>query len=160
MSARILVVDDIEANRRLLQAKLEAQYYTVIQAENGPQAIEVAKNELPDIILLDVMMPGMDGYEVCRRLKEDPATAFIPVVMVTALSDTEDRVRGLEAGAEDFLTKPVDDFALMSRVGALMRYNAVASELQPATSKWSWRRTRSGIRKGRNRPARSYLHCG
>ena len=85
---------------------------------------------MPDIILLDVMMPGMDGYEVCRRLKEDPATAFIPVVMVTALSDTEDRVRGLEAGAEDFLTKPVDDFALMSRVGALMRYNAVASELR------------------------------
>ena len=94
MSARILVVDDIEANRRLLQAKLEAQYYTVIQAENGPQALEVASKELPDIILLDVMMPGMDGYEVCRRLKEDPATAFIPVVMVTALSDTEDRVRG------------------------------------------------------------------
>ena len=90
MSARILVVDDIEANRRLLQAKLEAQYYTVIQAENGPQALEVARKELPDIILLDVMMPGMDGYEVCRRLKEDPATAFIPVVMVTALSDTED----------------------------------------------------------------------
>ena len=130
MSARILVVDDIEANRRLLQAKLEAQYYTVIQAENGPQALEVARKELPDIILLDVMMPGMDGYEVCRRLKEDPATAFIPVVMVTALSDTEDRVRGLDAGAEDFLTKPVDDFALMSRVGALMRYNAVASELR------------------------------
>ncbi len=130
MSARILVVDDIEANRRLLQAKLEAQYYTVIQAENGPQALEVAKAELPDIILLDVMMPGMDGYEVCRLLKQDPNTAFIPVVMVTALSDTEDRVRGLEAGAEDFLTKPVDDFALMSRVGALMRYNAVASELR------------------------------
>ncbi|RME98325.1 MAG: response regulator, partial [Alphaproteobacteria bacterium] len=130
MSARILVVDDIEANRRLLQAKLEAQYFTVIQAENGPQALEVARSEQPDIILLDVMMPGMDGYEVCRRLKDDAATAYIPVVMVTALSDAEDRVRGLDAGAEDFLTKPVDDFALMSRVGALMRYNAVASELR------------------------------
>ncbi|WP_321489763.1 PleD family two-component system response regulator [uncultured Hyphomonas sp.] len=140
MSARILVVDDIEANRRLLQAKLEAQYYTVIQAENGPQALEVARKELPDIILLDVMMPGMDGYEVCRRLKEDPATEYIPVVMVTALSDTEDRVRGLEAGAEDFLTKPVDDFALMSRVGALMRYNAVASELR--------QRQANGLREG------------
>ncbi|MCA8899978.1 MAG: PleD family two-component system response regulator [Hyphomonas sp.] len=130
MSARILVVDDIEANRRLLKAKLEAQYYTVLQAENGPQALAAAASEQPDIILLDVMMPGMDGYEVCRRLKANPATSFIPVVMVTALSDAEDRVRGLSAGAEDFLSKPVDDFALMSRVGALMRYNAVASELR------------------------------
>ncbi|MFN3315031.1 MAG: response regulator, partial [Hyphomonas sp.] len=87
MSARILIVDDIEANRRLLQAKLEAQYYTVLLAENGPQALQVARAELPEIILLDVMMPGMDGYEVCRRLKADPATSFIPVVMVTALSE-------------------------------------------------------------------------
>ncbi|MEZ5954565.1 MAG: PleD family two-component system response regulator [Hyphomonas sp.] len=130
MSARILVVDDIEANRRVLKAKLEAQYYTVLEAENGAQALEIARTKHPDILLLDVMMPGMDGYEVCRRLKADPATSFIPVVMVTALSDTEDRVRGLSVGAEDFLSKPVDDFALMSRVGALMRYNAVASELR------------------------------
>ncbi|MCB9961260.1 MAG: PleD family two-component system response regulator [Hyphomonas sp.] len=130
MSARILVVDDIEANRRVLKAKLEVQYYTVLQAANGPRALEIAKSEQPDIILLDVMMPGMDGFEVCRRLKADPATSYIPVVMVTALSDSEDRVRGLNVGAEDFLSKPVDDFALMSRVGALLRYNAVASELR------------------------------
>ncbi len=130
MSARILIVDDIEANRRLLQAKLEAQYHSVLLASNGPQALDMAREHKPEIILLDVMMPGMDGYEVCRRLKADAATNHIPVVMVTALSDTEDRVRGLDAGAEDFLTKPVDDFLLTSRVNTLMRYNAVTSELR------------------------------
>ena len=130
MSARILVVDDIEANRRLLQAKLEAQYHSVILANNGQQALEMAVAHDPEIILLDVMMPGMDGFEVCRRLKDNPVTSHIPVVMVTALSDAEDRVRGLDAGAEDFLTKPVDDFLLTSRVNTLMRYNAVTSELR------------------------------
>ncbi|MEX1251847.1 MAG: PleD family two-component system response regulator [Hyphomonas sp.] len=140
MSARILIVDDIEANRRLLQAKLEAQYHSVILASSGPQALEMAQTHDPEIILLDVMMPGMDGYEVCRRLKADPVTAHIPVVMVTALSDTEDRVRGLDAGAEDFLTKPVDDFLLNSRVNTLMRYNAVTSELR--------KREASGLKTG------------
>ena len=140
MSARVLVVDDIEANRRLLQAKLEAQYYTVMHAENGQQALDIARQEVPEIILLDVMMPGMDGYETCKRLKADPRTSFIPVVMVTALSDSDDRVRGLDVGAEDFLTKPVDDFALMSRMGALLRYNAVASELR--------QRQASGLKAG------------
>lgn len=140
MTARVLVVDDIEANRRLLQAKLEAQYYTVILAENGQHALEAVEEHEPDIILLDIMMPGMDGYEVCRRLKANPATAFIPVVMVTALNDAEDRVKGLDVGAEDFLTKPVDDFALMARMGALTRYNAVASELR--------QRQASGLKAG------------
>lgn len=140
MTARVLVVDDIEANRRLLQAKLEAQYYTVSLAENGADALKAVEESEPDIILLDVMMPGMDGYEVCRRLKANPATAHIPVVMVTALNDVEDRVRGLDVGAEDFLTKPVDDFALMARMGALTRYNAVASELR--------QRQASGLRAG------------
>jgi len=158
MSARILIVDDIEANRRLLQAKLEAQYHSVILASNGPQALEMARTHDPEIILLDVMMPGMDGYEVCRRLKADPVTSHIPVVMVTALSDTEDRVRGLDAGAEDFLTKPVDDFLLNSRVNALMRYSAVTSELR--------KREASGLKAGAvdgvveekvDRPARVFL---
>ncbi len=158
MSARILVVDDIEANRRLLKAKLEAQYFTVMQAGNGMQALEIARAQLPDIILLDVMMPGMDGYEVCRRLKADPVTSYIPVVMVTALSDVEDRVRGLSAGAEDFLTKPVDDFALMSRMGALMRYNAVASELRQRQA----RGLRAGmtddsLKEDFDRPARVFV---
>lgn len=130
MSARVLIVDDIEANRRVLQAKLEAKYFDVMLAEDGPQALEMVAADQPDIILLDVMMPGMDGFEVCQKLKANPATMHIPVVMVTALNDQEDRVRGLESGAEDFITKPVDDFALMSRIEALMRYNAVARELR------------------------------
>lgn len=158
MSARILIVDDIEANRKLLAAKLEAQYHSVLLAENGPQALEIAQKEDPEIILLDVMMPGMDGYEVCRRLKADPATSHIPVVMVTALSDTEDRVRGLDAGAEDFLTKPIDDFVLNSRVNTLIRYNTVTSELR--------QREASGLRAGAveaveqtevDRPARVFV---
>ncbi|MEO0981371.1 MAG: PleD family two-component system response regulator [Pseudomonadota bacterium] len=130
MSARILVVDDIEANRRLLQAKLEARYFDVSAAPDGPTAIELARTNEPDIILLDVMMPGMNGYEVCARLKADPATALIPVVMVTALSEPEHRVKGLQAGAEDFITKPFNDFALMTRIDGLMRYNDVAAELR------------------------------
>ena len=85
MSARILVVDDIEANVRLLQAKLEAEYYEVLTAKDGPEALKAAAESRPDIVLLDVMMPGMDGFEVCRRLRADPATRHIPVVMVTAL---------------------------------------------------------------------------
>ncbi|WP_084418565.1 PleD family two-component system response regulator [Henriciella litoralis] len=140
MSARILVVDDILANRRLMKAKLEAKYYSVLLAENGHQALEMAQSEMPDIILLDVMMPGMDGYEVCRRLKENNDTAHIPIVMLTALSEASDRVRGLNAGADDFLTKPVDDFALMARLSALSRYNAVTSELR--------QREASGVRSG------------
>ena len=140
MSARLLVVDDILANRRLMQAKLEAKYYSVLLAENGPTALKIAAEENPDIILLDVMMPGMDGYEVCRRLKADPQTAHIPVVMLTALNETADRVRGLESGADDFLTKPVDDFSLMARIGALNRYNAVAMELR--------KREANGMRAG------------
>lgn len=130
MSARVLVVDDIEANRRLLQAKLEAKYFDVRLAKDGFEALEMIAADEPEIILLDIMMPGMDGFEVCKKLKADPKFAHIPIVMVTALSDQEDRVRGLECGAEDFLTKPIDDFALMSRIEALMRYNSVARELR------------------------------
>lgn len=134
MSARILVVDDNLANRRLLQAKLEARYFTVLLAENGQKALDIAQSELPDIILLDVMMPIMDGYEVCTRLKADPRTAFIPIIMVTALSQHEHRLKGLQVGADDFVTKPFDDFSLMTRISALLRYNAVASELRQRES--------------------------
>jgi len=134
MSARILVVDDNLANRRLLQAKLEARYFEVLLAENGQKALDIAAAESPDIILLDVMMPGMDGYEVCEHLKATPSTAFIPVVMVTALSQQEHRLKGLQAGADDFVTKPFDDFSLITRINALLRYNAVASELRQRES--------------------------
>jgi two-component system cell cycle response regulator len=116
MSARILVVDDVEVNVRLLEAKLSSEYFTVITAASGAAALKLAQSEHPDIILLDVMMPEMDGFEVCRRLKADPQTADVPVVMVTALSEVSDRVRGLQAGADDFLTKPVNDIALFARV--------------------------------------------
>lgn len=121
MTARILVVDDIAANLRLLEAKLLADYYEVLTASSGPDALEAAFTQSPDIILLDVMMPGMDGYEVCRRLKASPTARYIPIVMVTALTDPTERVRGLEAGADDFLSKPVDDATLSARVRALLR---------------------------------------
>lgn len=134
MSARILVVDDNLANRRLLKAKLEARYFEVLLAESGQKALDIADAESPDIILLDVMMPGMDGYEVCERLKQSPKTAYIPVVMVTALSQQEHRLKGLKSGADDFVTKPFDDFSLMTRINALLRYNSVAGELRQRES--------------------------
>ena len=130
MTARILVVDDVELNVRLLEAKLSNEYYEVIAADNGPNALELAESELPDIVLLDVMMPRMDGLEVCRRLKANPRTTDIPVVMVTALSDIADRLRGLEAGADDFLTKPVNDIALFARVRSLVRVKRMMEELR------------------------------
>jgi two-component system cell cycle response regulator len=128
MSARVLVVDDLLPNVKLLEARLTAEYFDVITAFSGPEAIETAIANPPDIILLDVMMPGMDGFEVCRRLKGDPRTRHIPIVMVTALSDAEDRVRGLEAGADDFLTKPVNDVALYARIRSLVRLKMLADE--------------------------------
>ncbi|CAN7298316.1 PleD family two-component system response regulator [Phenylobacterium sp. LjRoot219] len=130
MTARILVIDDLEANIRLLQARLSAEYYEVLTATDGPSGIAVAAAETPDIILLDVMMPGMDGFTVCRKLKEDPATRHIPVVLVTALDGRSDRVAGLEAGADDFLTKPIDDVMLFARVRSLTRLKAVMDELR------------------------------
>src|SRR5260370_168754 len=108
MSARIVVVDDVPANVKLLEARLSAEYFDVLTASNGAEALDVCSRSECDIILLDVMMPDMDGFEVCRRLKSNPATHFIPVVIVTALDSPADRVRGLEAGADDFLTKPVE----------------------------------------------------
>lgn len=130
MTARILVVDDIEANVRLLEARLMAEYFQVLTASNGRDALEICANGQCDIVLLDVMMPEMDGFEVCRRLKADPRTMHIPVVMVTALDQAEDRVCGLEAGADDFLTKPVNDLALMTRVKSLVRLKMLTDELR------------------------------
>jgi two-component system cell cycle response regulator len=130
MSARVLVVDDIEANVRLLQAKLEVEYYEVLTAPDGPTALEAAALARPDIILLDVMMPEMDGFEVCRRLKASGATQHIPVVLVTALDGRRDRLTGLEAGADDFLTKPIDDVSLFARVRSLTRLKHVIDELR------------------------------
>ncbi|WP_422366335.1 PleD family two-component system response regulator [Pelagibius sp.] len=130
MTARILVVDDIPANVKLLEVKLSAEYFDVLTASDGPSALELARSEAPDLILSDVMMPGMDGFELCERLKADPQTSHIPLVMITALSDVSDRVRGLEAGADDFLTKPVNDIALFARVRSLARLKLMMDELR------------------------------
>ncbi len=130
MTARVLVVDDILANVKLLEAKLTAEYFDVMTARSGVEALEMVNRSMPDIILLDVMMPGMDGFEVCDRLKGNPQTHHIPVIMVTALDQPQDRVKGLEAGADDFLTKPVSDVALFSRVKSLVRLKMLTDELR------------------------------
>lgn len=128
MSARVLVVDDILPNVKLLEAKLASEYYDVLTATSGQEALQKVATDNPDIVLLDVMMPGMDGFEVCRRIKADPELAHTPVVMVTALTDTADRVKGLEAGADDFLSKPLNDIALMARVRSLVRLKMTVDE--------------------------------
>lgn len=128
MSARVLVVDDILPNVKLLEAKLSNEYYDVITASSGEEALQKVASDNPDIVLLDVMMPEMDGFEVCKRLKSNPDTAHIPVVMVTALTDIEDKVKGLEVGADDFLSKPIDDVALMARVRSLARLKMALDE--------------------------------
>lgn len=128
MSARVLVVDDILPNVKLLEAKLTSEYYEVITATNGQEALDKIESDSPDIVLLDVMMPGMDGFEVCRRIKSNPDRAHIPVVMVTALTDAEDKIKGLDAGADDFLSKPINDTALMARVRSLVRLKMALDE--------------------------------
>lgn len=128
MTARILVVDDLFPNVKLLEAKLQSEYFDVVTAMDGPSALETIKMHSPDLVLLDVMMPGMDGFEVCEAIKANPETTHIPVVMVTALSDPADRVRGLEAGADDFLTKPLNDTALFARVRSLVRLKILTDE--------------------------------
>jgi two-component system, cell cycle response regulator len=137
MSARVLVVDDLPANAKLLEARLTAEYFDVVTATSGAEALAICERAQCDIVLLDVMMPEMDGFEVCRRLKAGAKTHHIPVVMVTALDQPSDRVRGLEAGADDFLTKPVSDIALVARVRSLTRLKLVTDELRmrAATSK-------------------------
>ncbi len=130
MTALLLVVDDVPANVKLLEAKLTNEYYDVISAKDGYEAIEQTKKHKPDMVLLDVMMPGIDGFETCRRMKEDYEISHIPVVMVTALSEPADRVKGLEAGADDFLTKPINDVALLARVKSLVRIKVLLDELR------------------------------
>jgi len=130
MTARVLVVDDILSNVKLLEAKLTAEYFEVMTAFNGQECLSKMEENIPDIVLLDVMMPGMDGFEVCRRIKSNPKTAHVPVVMVTALDQPSDRVAGLDAGADDFLTKPVDDAALFARVRSLVRLKMMTDELR------------------------------
>ena len=129
MTATVLVVDDVEPNVKLLEAKLLSEYYTVLTANSGTKALEILSQQRIDIVLLDVMMPEMDGFEVCKRIKSNPETTHIPVVMITALTDIDNRIKGLEAGADEFLTKPIDDIALIARVKSLSRMKTVIDEL-------------------------------
>ena len=115
MSARILVVDDVPANVKLLEARLSAEYFDVLTASSGAEALAVCARAECDIILLDVMMPDLDGFEVCRRLKRDPAMRFMPIILCTARAASQDIVTGLDAGADEYLTKPIDQAALVAR---------------------------------------------
>ncbi|GLQ09536.1 PleD family two-component system response regulator [Devosia yakushimensis] len=130
MTARILIVDDIPTNVRLLEARLTAEYFDVVTASSGQEALDICESSDVDMVLLDVMMPVMDGFEVCRRLKANTRTHHVPVLMITALDQPSDRVKGLEVGADDFLTKPVDDMQLMARVKSLVRLKSLTDELR------------------------------
>ncbi len=129
MTARVLVVDDVAANVKLLEKWLTSEYFEVRTARSGPEALQICAAERADVVLLDVMMPAMDGFEVCRRLKAAALTRHTPVIMVTALDQPGDRVKGLMAGADDFLTKPVDDLALITRVKNLARLKMLTDEM-------------------------------
>jgi two-component system cell cycle response regulator len=130
MTARVLVVDDLPANVKLLDARLSAEYFDVITTTSGIEALAICARGECDIVLLDAMMPDLDGFTVCQRLKSDPQTHHIPVIMVTALDNRSDRVRGLEAGADDFLTKPVSEIALVARLRSLARLKMMTDELR------------------------------
>ena len=128
--ARILVVDDLPQNVKLLADLLGAKGFAVITASSGPEGLLKLEAESPDLVLLDVMMPGMSGYEVCRKIRENPANGILPVVMVTSLDPTQERIRGLEAGADDFLTKPVNQPELLARVRSLVRVKQLYDTVQ------------------------------
>jgi class 3 adenylate cyclase/CheY-like chemotaxis protein len=133
--AKILVVDDTAVNVKLLADLLTAKGYATFTASSGPEALATVAKEGPDLVLLDVMMPGMSGYEVCRKLRDDPATAMLPVVMVTALDPAQERVKGIEAGADDFLSKPINQPELLARVRSLLRIKQLHDQLA------GWNRT-------------------
>jgi len=137
---RILIVDDNQTNRDILATRLDGHGYELLQAADGEEALASARANLPDLILLDVMMPKIDGFEVCRRLKSDPALPFMPIILVTAKADTKDVVAGLDAGADEYLTKPVDHRALVARVRSMLRIKALhdrAEALATEVSQWN-----------------------
>src|SRR5258708_4675872 len=139
---RVLIVDDNEANRDILATRLATQGYAMSQAADGEEALAAAKTLLPDLILLDVMMPKLNGIEVCRRLKSDAALPFMSIILVTSKADTKDIVVGLDAGADEYLTKPVDQAALVARVRSVLRLKALQDQvLAQAADLANWNRT-------------------
>jgi adenylate cyclase len=139
---RILIVDDNEANRDILDARLKTQGYELLQAADGEEALAAARQHLPDVILLDVMMPKVDGIEVCSRLKSDSTLPFMPIILVTAKADSKDVVAGLDAGADEYLTKPIDQAALLARVRSVLRLKALHDQVQAqAADLATWNRT-------------------
>src|SRR6056297_1566818 len=130
MTGRILVVDDVATNRIVMKVKLAAACYDVEQAETGVEALALAAHQAPDLILLDTNLPDMDGLTICRQLKQDRRTSDIPIILVTGHSDHATKMAGLEAGADDFLTKPIDEITLMARVRALLRESETLRELR------------------------------
>ena len=132
---RILIVDDNPDNLDIFQARLAVHGFEILRAMDGEAALATAKREGPDLILLDVMMPKMDGIEVCRRLKSDPPLPFIPIILVTAKADSKDVVAGLEAGGDEYLTKPVDQAALVARVKSMLRLKALHDTVQDQTTR-------------------------
>jgi adenylate cyclase len=139
---RILIVDDNEMNRDILVTRLETQGYELSQAADGEEALVAAKEHLPDLILLDVMMPKLDGIEVCRRLKADPSMPFMPIILVTAKAASEDVVTGLEAGADEYLTKPIDQMALVARVKSVLRIKELHDQVSAQAADLAvWNRT-------------------
>ncbi len=130
LTGSILVVDDNAANRELLQAQLQEQGHTVLCAEDGNDALEIFVERHPDLVLLDVQMPGISGFEICRALKSNPATRLTPVVLITGLTAVEDRVRGIAASADDFLTKPIQRLEMLARVQSLLSMKFFTDELE------------------------------
>jgi len=139
---KILVVDDTPANVKLLVDVLTAKGYAVSAAVDGEQALQQVGREMPDIVLLDIMMPGLSGYDVCRRLRADPATALLPVVLCTSLDPQQERIKGIEAGADDFLTKPINRPELLARVKSLLRIKTLQDEVKTQAAQIvEWNRT-------------------
>jgi len=135
MPEKILVVDDVPVNVKLLADLLTIKGYDVVTAANGAEALVRVEKDRPGLVLLDVMMPGMSGYDVCRKIRENPATTMLPIIMVTALDPTQERVKGIEAGADDFLSKPINQPELLARVKSLLRIKVLHDELA------DWNRT-------------------
>lgn len=141
-AARILVVDDTPANLKLLGDLLTLKGYAVIPAASGEEALKRVAEQVPDLVLLDVMMPGLNGYEVCRAIRADPATGVLPVVLVTSLDPAQERIKGLEAGADDFLSKPIHQAELLARVKSLLRIKSLYDEVERQKAELAdWNRT-------------------